>query len=167
MQAHLIMRTLLIAIGLVLALLGGCETNPIQQADAEPLKTDLQFVDLPGFDRALTGSLSAELPQVNVSFYDRISPSALPIRVQGWLSAVEDGGGKLKITPPKQVATRRSPLLLISALTSLWTASKVVREIALQQQFKAAQTYDAEIQLKFDDNGQTVMDKIVFSQRPR
>jgi hypothetical protein len=159
--------SLAVALVVLATSLGGCATGPTSKADAGPPKSELQFVDMPGFDKSLTGSLGAALPKVDVGFYDRITPSALPDRLQTWLAAVEEGGGKVKVTPPKPVAGTRSPLLIVSALTSLWSASKIAREMAAREQFKTAGAYDAEILLKLDDKGQTVVDKVVFSQRAR
>lgn len=161
------MKPFFVAALTLLACLSGCETSPEAPLDAGPPKAELQFIDLPGFDRALTGSLDAALPRVGVDFYDQVTPSALPDRLQNWLAAVETGGGKVKVVPPPPTVRTRSPLLLVSALTSLWTASKIARELAARQQFKAAQSYDAEILLKLDDKGQTLVEKVVFVQRPR
>ncbi|MEY3253036.1 MAG: hypothetical protein RL227_2009 [Pseudomonadota bacterium] len=148
--------------------LGGCETSPHVPREPAIPKAELQFVDLPGFDSSLTSSLAAQLPQVGVGFYDRVTPNAIPERLQVWLAAVENGGGTIKVTPPPKAAvTTRSPLLLLSALSSLWTASKMAGELRARQQFQAAQSYDAELVLKLDDKGGTVLDKVIFSQRQR
>jgi hypothetical protein len=40
-------------------------------------------------------------------------------------------------------------------------------ELRARQQFQAAQSYDAELVLKVDDKGGTVVDKVIFSQRQR
>ena len=66
------------------ALLVACAGDPGSVAPSGPPKADLQFVDLQGFDRELSQSLSAPLPRVEVAFYDRITPSALPERLQQW-----------------------------------------------------------------------------------
>ena len=162
------MKIFVIVLLTLLTGLFGCESSPNSlPGDSAQPKTQLQFVDLPGFDKALTGSLAASLPRVDVGFYDSVAPSALPERLQSWLAAVESGGGTVKVTPPKVVVTSRGPLLILSALTSLWTASKMARELSIRQQFKSAQTYDAELVLKFDDKGQTIVEKVVFVQRQR
>ena len=145
----------------------GCESNPTQTSDASPPKAELQFVDLQGFDRDLSGSLSAQLPKVDVAFYDRIAPSAMPERLQQWMASVEAGGGTVKVIPPKSTVTAKNPFLLISAATSLWSASKMAKEMATKAQFKAAQAFDAEIVLKVDDKGATLVDKVVFIQRKK
>lgn len=144
-----------------------CETNSTQPANSLPPKAELQFVDLQGFDRDLTGSLSAALPQVDVAFYDRIAPSALPERLQHWMASVEAGGGTVKVIHPKSSVTAKNPFLLISAVSSIWSASKMAREISTKSRFKVAQTYDAEIILKVDDKGDSLVDKVVFIQRKK
>ena len=134
-------------------------------ARATPPKAELQFVDLQGFDRDLGSSLSSAMPKVEVGFYDRIAPSALPERLQHWMAAVESGGGEVKVTQPKSSVAAKSPFLLISAITSLWTASKMAREVSQEARFHAAKGFNAEIVLRQDDKGDTLVDKVIFVQR--
>ncbi len=159
------MKYLLTAATAAVLLLTACETPSPAAEAAGPPKAELPFVDFPGFDRNLATSLGAALPRVGVSFYDGVAPSALPERVQSWLAAVENGGGKVTIVPPPTAAGTRSPLMLLSALSSLWSASKMAREMAIRDQFKTARTYNAELHLKLDSRSQTVVDKVVFVQR--
>ena len=160
-------RKKLLLIGAVVFFLAGCESNPAQPVSTAPAQAELQFVDLQGFDRDLAGSLSAPLPKVEVAFYDRVTPSAMPERLQHWMASVEAGGGSVKVIPPKSSVTAKSPFLLISAISTLWTASKMVKEVSAQSRFKAAQSFDAEIILKTDDKGESVVDKVVFIQRKK
>lgn len=148
-------------------LLTACESNPTQPASAGPPRPELQFVDLQGFDRDLAASLQAPLPQVAVAFYDRVTPSALPPRLEQWMAAVESGGGTVTVVPPKPSVTSKSPFMLISAISTLWSASKMASEMAARAQFKAAGAYDAQIILKLDDKGESVVDKVVFLQRKK
>ena len=156
------LATTLLALALLLA---ACESNPTQPASAGPPKQELQFVDLQGFDRDLAASLQAPLPQVNVAFYDRVTPSAMPPRLEQWMAAVESGGGTVTVVPPKPTVTSKSPLMLISAISTLWSASKMAKEMAVRARFKAASAYDAQIMLKLDDKGEAVVDRVVFLQR--
>lgn len=161
------MKTPVLALLVAAAALSGCETNPTRAESAGPPKAALQFLDLPGFDQTLTGSLGSALPKVDVAFYDRITPSALPVRLQAWLAAVEGGGGKVSVKPPPTVAATRNPMMLLGALSTLWSVSKAAREMSAERQFHAAHGYDAEIVLKLDDKGDNVVDKVVFVQRAR
>lgn len=153
---------------LVIALaLAGCESLPTQAESAAPPKSQVQFVDLQDFDRDLVKSFGAPLPRVDVSFYDRITPSVLPERLQKWMASVEAGGGTVKVTQPPSSVTAKNPFLLISLLSTIWTASKTAHEYSQQAQYKVAHAYDAEIKLKLDDKGETVVDKVAFVRRTK
>jgi hypothetical protein len=148
-------------------LLLACESSPTQRVSDGPPKAELQFVDLQGFDRDLTASLATPLPRVNVAFYDRVVPSALPERLQHWMKAVETGGGSVKVVPPKTDVTPKSPFLFMSAISSIWSASKMIKDLSTQGQFKAANAFNAEIILKRDESGEAVIDTVVFLQKPK
>ena len=64
-----------------------CTSEPVAHIGSTLPKAEIQFVDLQGFDRDLGNSLSNALPKVEVAFYDRIAPSALPERLQHWMAA--------------------------------------------------------------------------------
>lgn len=55
--------------------------------------------------------------------------------------------------------------MLLGAVSSLWSVSKTVEEVATRAQFRAARAYNAEIVLKADEQGGLIVDKIVFRQR--
>ena len=152
---------------LLIASLTACESNPAQTTRPTAAKAEHQFIDLAGFDRDLSASLSAPLPRVEVAFYDRITPSAVPERLQHWMAAVELGGGSVEVVPPKSSVTAKSPFLIVSLMSSLWSASKVVKDLSMKAQFKSAQAFNAQIILKADDKGELVVDKVVFLQRKK
>jgi len=163
-------NTSLIAImALALSWLTGCAPLPSQHVPADEAlapKSNVQFIDLQSFDHDLFTSMNAALPVIDVTFYDKVTPNELPVRLQNWMVSVEAGGGKVKVIPPPSTVTTRSPLLLIGLVTSLWTANKMAKEVSNAVQLKKAGTYDAEIRLKTDDsNNHTVVDKVVFIQR--
>ena len=150
----------LAALCLSLAACSSAPTVPTPQP-----KPNLQFVDLGGFDRELGSALGAKLPSVDVAFIDVIKPSAIPERLQKWMASVEAGGGQVKITPPKSEFQPRAVFAIVSAITGLWSASKMAKEVSQNQEFKSAQKYDAEIVLKADGKGDAVVDKILFRER--
>ena len=61
--------------------LTACQTSPNQSTTSVP-KSQLQFIDLHSFDHDLSAALAAPLPTVDIAFYDRITPSALPERIK-------------------------------------------------------------------------------------
>ena len=127
----------------------------------------LQFIDMGGFDQTLSSSLNTASPKVEVGFYDKVTPSALPERLQKWMAAVESRGGKVKITPPPSNVTAKNPFLLISAISSIWSASGMVKDASAESRFAVAGNYDAELVLKQDDKGDTLVEKLVFVQRSK
>lgn len=145
----------------------GCASNPQAQASPNPPKEQLTFVDLQGFDKDLTGSLTSPLDKVNVTFYDRVTPSSLPERLQRWMASVESGGGTVKVVQPKSSLTAKNPFLLISAISTLWSANQTMKDMSNQAQFSSAQAFDAEIILRQDDQGDSVVDKVVFVKRKK
>ena len=147
--------------------LTGCATQPSSTNSSVTARPNLEFVDLSGFDQSLSSSLNAALPRVEVSFYDKVTPSVLPERLQKWMAAVESGGGKVKVLPPPSTVTSRSPLLLISAVTTLWSANDRFKTVSTESRLGVAKNYDAELVLKQDDRGNTLVDKVVFIQRDK
>lgn len=154
-------RALCLAVALGLA---ACQATVGPLATDGPAQPRIEFLDLQSFDRELSRSFSAPLEQVQVSFHDRTSPNKIPDRVQAWMAAVEEGGGQVKVISPPAPFESRSPLLILGAITSLWSASKTAAEMAAKAQYRSAGRYNAEVVLKLD-KGETVIDRIVFSQR--
>ncbi len=158
-----------IALSTALALgaltLGGCAAPTGANEQAAAAKDQVQFLDIASFDKTLSASLSAPLAKVDVAFVDVVKPSAMPERLQKWMASVEAGGGKVSITEPKSELQGRSVFALVSAATTLWSASKMAASFARDSQFKAAQAYNAEIVLKRDTSGDSVVDKVVFTKR--
>jgi len=83
------------------------------------------------------------------------------------MASVEAGGGSVKVVPPKSTVSARSPMLVIGAISALYSASKMAKEMSSDAQFLAARAYDAEIILKADDKGDAVVDRVVFKQRKK
>lgn len=145
----------------------GCASNPPSKVSTNSPKEQLTFVDWQGFDRDLTGSLTSPLAKVDVNFYDRVTPSSLPERLQRWMASVETSGGTVKVVPPKSSLTAKNPFLLIGAISSLWSANQTIKDMSRQAQFSSAQDFDAEIILRQDDQGDSVVDKVVFVKRKK
>lgn len=165
MKIHLVHKLVFACV--VMMSLVACESNPSMTPHGVPAKAELQFMDFQGFDQALARSLSAPLPKVEIAFYDRVTPSALPERLQHWMASVEAGGGTVQVVQPQSTVTARNPLFLISAISAVWSASKMAKEMSISAQFNAAHAYDAQVMLKVDERGDTVVDKVRFLQRKK
>jgi hypothetical protein len=128
-------------------------------------KPELTFIDLKSFDRELTAALSEPLSKVEVDFFDKITPSALPDRLQHWMVSIEDGGGSVKVLPPKSSVIPKNPFLIISLVTSLWSVSDMFKSVAHQTDYKSAHAFDAEIVLKIDEKGDAVVERVIFLKK--
>jgi len=146
-------------------LITACASNTPPMVAKELAKPELTFVDLKSFDRELTASLTEPLSKVEVAFFDKVTPSALPDRLQHWMVSIEAGGGSVKVLPPKPSVTPKNPFLIISLVTSLWSASDMFKSVSDQTHYKSAHAFDAEIVLKIDDKGDSVVDRVVFIKK--
>ena len=156
------LRTLLLP-ALVALSLAACQTPPsAASATAPAAKPELQFVDLQSFDRELSTALASQLPKVDVVFYDRVPPSAMPERLQRWMASVEAGGGTVKVVPPPGSVTPKDPFLLFSAISAVWNASRLANAASASSLVKPAQGYDVSIVLKADEQAGSVIDQLVF-----
>lgn len=154
-------------IAAVFLLLSACTANNPPTPGKAMAKPELTFVDLQSFDRELMAALSEPLPMVEVAFFDRVTPSALPDRLQHWMVSVEAGGGTVKVVSPKPSVTPRDPFLIISLLSTLWSASDMFKSLSNQSHYKSAQGFDAEIVLKMDNRGDAVVDRVVFLKKSK
>lgn len=145
-------------------LLAGCvATTP--DAPAQPPRAELQFIDVPAFDRDLGASLGGALPRVEVGFSDRVVPSSLPTRLQRWLESVDRSGGKVALVDPPTTVAAKSPFMIIGAISALWGAQKTAREVSDELNLRSAGRYNAQLRLKYDARGDVVVDKLVFVKR--
>lgn len=151
----------------VFLLLTACASNAPYTTDKALAKPELTFVDLKSFDRELTASLSEPLTKVEIAFFDKVTPSALPDRLQHWMVSVEAGGGSVKVLPAKPSLAPKNPFLIISLVTSLWSASDMFKSVSDQTYYKSAHAFDAEIVLKIDEKGDSVIDRVIFIKKTK
>jgi len=151
----------------ILLFVTACASNVPYTADKAVAKPELTFVDLKSFDRELTASLSEPLSKVEVAFFDKVTPSALPDRLQHWMVSVEAGGGSVKVVPPKPSVNPKNPFLIISLVTSFWSVSDMFQSLSDQTHYKSAHAFDAEIMLKNDEKGDSVVDRVIFLKKTK
>lgn len=147
-----------------LSLLSGCVTNPPASAVATP-QTKLSFVDLDAFDRDLAASLRADLGQVEIQFFEKVSPNALPARLQKWLQTAEGTGGRVQVQPPEGELVARNPMALLSLFGTLFSTAKAAIQIQQETQLNAVREHDVHIQLERATDGRVLVGKVTFKKR--
>lgn len=147
---------------MALMVVAGCAS--VSGADIKLTSTpSLTFLDVQKFDRDLAASLDAGIERVEVSFYDPVSPNALPERLQKWVSAAQSQGGKFSVLPPAGEPTPKNPLALISLISSAYSGAKGL--LAVQQDRLLASAKGADVVMKLERNPKTQrvqVDKVIF-----
>lgn len=161
-QISTIWRFLLQA-ALVCLLLQGCAAPPPHgNMPASAAQAQLTFIDIGRFDTELASSLSSGHPSVDILFYEKISPNKLPDRLQHWLTAVENSGGKVRVELPPQDPPSRSILTVLGLLGTAYSALKDYMAQQPPRIFQAAKGRDAVINLERGPSGELVVGKIQF-----
>lgn len=158
-------KTLYTALLIVcLSVLTGCVTNPPAHTEAMP-QAKLSFVDLDAFDRDLAASLRADQSQVEIQFFEKVSPNALPPRLQKWLQTAEGTGGRVQVEPPQGELVARNPLALLSLFGTLFSTAKAAIQIQQESQLNAVRNHDVHIQLERTPDGRVLVGLVTFKKR--
>ncbi len=157
-----------------IALFTACASAPEQTIQSKPAtnttstvpaKPQLEFIDLAAFDRELNISLTAKLPSVSVAVVNTVPANDIPERMQAWLHAVEAGGGTVKVSPPKSTVVAKNPLILLTLVSGIWNSIKAHKAVQNYDLHKSARVYDAEIVLKINEQGDRLIDQVIFTER--
>lgn len=150
----------LLLLASVVVLAASCATEPTSDtagADGGSAPKPLVFADLPVFDRTFAQSLSSANGPVVVTSADFITLKQMPQRLEKWLAAVDDGGGKIETQAldNTEPATRS-----IGLIFTLIGAIRQVREMARDAQYATARNFNATIFYRLDAKGDRVVDRI-------
>jgi len=143
------------------------------QSEAQPTAVSaatrpaIPFLDLPRFDKELAQALSADQTEVGVRFYGKVTPNEVPVRLQKWLTAIEQSGGRLDVTPPPGDVAPRNPVLLLGLVSGLWSALKTWGEIKDSQVLQAAAGHQARLVLNKTEAGEVFIERVVFERIPK
>jgi hypothetical protein len=151
-------------IALLLAVLSGCANDQAIVNSKTEAKTNITFIDINKFDAELSASLAGKSEPISVSFYEKVSPNAMPERLQKWLTTVERTGGKVDIESPPNELAPKNPMILISLFSGLWSGMKSFNEVRDSQVVNAAKGRSAVISLERNPEKQLVVSKVTFVQ---
>ena len=155
------MRSPLIAASLfIAALLAACASEP----PAPPPKEKVAYLDTTSFDRSLSRSLNADLDTIEIPVEDRMSPVAIPERLNKWLSAVDASGGNVQVkqVSDEQGKTRGFPIAVIGLAIEV---VRLLRGNPEEKLYKPAGNYDADIVVRQGPSGERVIERVVLKRR--
>lgn len=154
---------LILLLPLVLA---ACATSPVESSGVMTPNSNLQFVDISKFDHELSASLGArDIDKVEVAFYEKVSPNAIPERLQKWITTVDGSGGRVRVEPPAGELVARNPLALLSLFGTLFNGAKTIAKLQQDRMLESAKERDAVISLERNAKGEMVVGKVVFIKR--
>ncbi|QJB57054.1 hypothetical protein [Pseudodesulfovibrio sp. zrk46] len=87
---------LLILFVVAALMISGCKARQVPLPEAQG---QVEFFDSESFDRQLSSSLRADLPEVTVLFPAAITLNSIPKRLDHWFSKVEEYGGEVQLVP--------------------------------------------------------------------
>ena len=148
----------------LLLALSACASVPTAQ-NTEPPKPVVAFIDLDKFDMQLSTSLSAQLTQIEVPFFERVSPNKMPPRMKVWLNHVENNGGRIQIQEPANASgvTAKNPFLIFSVINALKTLSELSAKAEQEKNyFQHIKGHDAKVVLSHNAANEVVVDKVIF-----
>jgi hypothetical protein len=109
--------------------------------------------------------LRADQSQVEIQFFEKVSPNALPPRLQKWLQTAEGTGGRVQVEPPQGELVARNPLALLSLFGTLFSTAKAAIQIQQESQLNAVRNHDVHIQLERTPDGRVLVGLVTFKKR--
>lgn len=156
----------IIALGMLL-LCAACSSPSVSLFEKAKPASNLGFIDIEKFDRDLAASFDESLEVVDVVFYDKTSPNAIPSRMQKWISATENTGGKVTIQPPLNEVVPKNPVALFGLFGSLFSGAKAALDMKADSRLEKIKGHDAVIYLERNSQGEVVVGKVKFTKQPK
>ena len=151
---------LLMAITFVGALFG------CQSVSLSPAKDSITFIDTQKFDTELANSLVNSKNPVDVDFYNPVTPTQMPPRLEKWIAVAETSGGKVTVTQPPNELAPKDPILLLGLFTGIWQAIKLMSgQYSSYTAEEGAKNRDVNIALGRNAQGGLFVQKVIFTPR--
>jgi len=143
---------------LLVALPAAAEETPEAAASAEIIapRQSLTFVDLKLFDAKLSQELNGGKDRIEVEMSGKVPLNDIPERIDKWVSRVgEQGSVEIREVP-------RTRMVIFGLLPMIFSAFQSTSEDRL---LEPAKNYNASILYRRDANGETSIERIVFTRK--
>jgi hypothetical protein len=122
---------------------------------------DLTFMDSKLFDAKLAKELQSGHDSVEIQISGRMPLNNIPSRIDRWLIASSDEGTVETLPSPPQAHSRG--FFLIAPM--VFSAFGYFTKMRDDQMYETAKKYDTKIYYRKDENGDSLIDKIVLIKR--
>ncbi len=137
------------------------EVTVAPTATPDPKKSNLTFIDSKLFDGRLAKELEGGKESVEINISGRMPLNNIPSRIDRWLiTSAEEG--TVETIPGAGKAHTRGLFVIAPMVFSAFGYFKKMRD---EQMYELAKQYDTKIYYWKDENGESLIDKIVLIKR--
>lgn len=124
-------------------------------------KVNLTFMDSKLFDGKLSKELDSGKDVVEIDVSGRMPLNNIPSRIDRWLIRSADEGTVETLESPPRVHSRA----LFALVPMVFSAFGFLKNMQDDKMYEPAKHYDTKIYYRKDDNGDSLIDKIVLIKR--
>jgi len=127
----------------------------------------LQFIGMSVFDKQLSAAMNDNYYEIQVSIITPFSTNDIPKKLDTWLTVIDNLGGEIKVESLEKVESvsdENARGFIVPIASALVTAFEEYRE---QQKYGAAQNYNATLFYKHNEDGEAIVEKVVFSHKQK
>ncbi|MDP3785562.1 MAG: hypothetical protein Q8Q55_00535 [Undibacterium sp.] len=123
--------------------------------------TTLTFLDSKLFDNQLSKELSAEKDVVEVTISGKMSLNSIPGRIDKWITVVGENG-EVSVVASEPTLKPKFVGALLSLIPTVFSFMKKSSE---ERTLEPAKKYNAIVTYQMDRNGESMIEKIVFTKK--
>lgn len=124
----------------------------------------LQFVDTSTFDKQLSRAMLNKHYEIEISMLTPFSTNNVPKKLDTWLTVIGDSGGEVKVEPVEEENAEKTRNFIVPIVLGLVSMYKEYRD---QEKYEPAKNYNATVFYKKNEQGEAIVDKIVFFHREK
>ncbi|KHD06256.1 hypothetical protein PN36_34185 [Candidatus Thiomargarita nelsonii] len=134
----------------LIILLTACVSNPTKTEPASYLK----YINANSFDQRLSVAMEQETPEIEIGILSPFSSNNIPERLDNWLSAINENGGKVKPKPADGERIIESLKIILGNIYQDFT------------RYAPAKNYSvAELIYRRNESGEAMIEKIILKKR--
>ena len=128
---------------------------------AAPAGDSITFMDSKLFDGKLSKELESGKQTVEISISGRMPLNNIPSRIDRWLVVSAEEGKVETLPSPPRAKTRA----LFTVVPMVFSALGFLKSMRDEKLYDTAKQYDTTIYYRKDDNGDSLIDRIVLTKR--
>ncbi|HDN26215.1 MAG TPA: hypothetical protein ENG03_03800 [Thioploca sp.] len=158
-----ITKPLLLTLSLSLSACLSTGGSPIKNLNTPTIQSSsLDYLNSESFDNKLSNAMKRADAEIQVSVLNPFFPDNMPERIDAWLTVIKETDGKIE-TAPAESEKNIDIISIVINLYSVWTTLKDTIEYYLT--YSPAKKYNATLLYRRNNEGKTIIEKVVFTYR--